>query len=65
MISPSHMFPLNFHLKIRRLWYRKKRFIIPIVLLLLLCIAGAIVGAVLGTRPKDKPLREFSIPFVT
>lgn len=34
----------------RTSWYRKKRFVIPACLLILLFIAGIILGAVLGVR---------------
>ncbi|CAF4225620.1 unnamed protein product, partial [Adineta steineri] len=40
----AHIYP-----KIKRPFYQKKRFMIPTCLLLTLCIAGVIIGVVLGT----------------
>ncbi|CAF0897257.1 unnamed protein product [Adineta steineri] len=41
--------------KIKRQWYRKKRFAIPICLFSVLLIAGVITGAILGTKSNKNP----------
>ncbi|CAF5114256.1 unnamed protein product, partial [Rotaria sp. Silwood1] len=43
--------------KITRPWYRKKRFVIPLTLLVTVCIVATIVGAILGTRAANRKPR--------
>jgi hypothetical protein len=52
LIFPMCIFDGLFITFFRRHWYRKKRFDIPICSLILLLIAGIIIGSVLGTKAK-------------
>ncbi|CAF4893598.1 unnamed protein product, partial [Rotaria magnacalcarata] len=38
--------------KIKRQWYRKKRFAVPMCIMMTTCIVATIIGAILGTRTK-------------
>ncbi len=52
LIFPMCIFDGLFIKFFRRHWYCKKRFSIPICFLILLIIAGIIIGSVLGTKAK-------------
>ncbi len=41
---------------VRRPWYRLKRVVIPICILIALLITAVILGAVMGTRSRTDPL---------
>ena len=43
----------------RRQWYRRKRFVIPICFLMILIVAGAILGGILGFTLGRKDKSEF------
>ncbi|CAF4638171.1 unnamed protein product, partial [Rotaria sp. Silwood2] len=50
--------------KLERPWYRKKRFVIPLALLITMCIVATVVGAILGTRAANKePPYVFTNPY--
>ncbi|CAF3584581.1 unnamed protein product [Rotaria sordida] len=43
----------------KRPWYRKKRIVIPLALLVTMCIVATVIGAILGTRAANKePLNK-------
>jgi hypothetical protein len=44
---------------IRRHWYWKKRFVIPICFLIALSIAGTILGALFGLKSRVDPIGMF------
>ncbi|CAF0823582.1 unnamed protein product [Rotaria sordida] len=47
-----------------RPWYRKKRIVIPLALLVTMCIVATVIGAILGTRAANKePPYVFINPF--
>ena len=64
IVSPFYMFLSIFFVLASRPWYRKKRFMIPISLLMATFIAAAIVGSVVATRPKTGTPRMFFILFL-
>ncbi|CAF0844260.1 unnamed protein product, partial [Rotaria sordida] len=48
----------------KRPWYRKKRIVIPLALLVTMCIVATVIGAILGTRAANKePPYVFINPF--